>query len=487
MPNIELPFADGFYQSESSPLLDKRVVNLYPAIPEADAPTKKSLFHTSGIDEVSNAGSKSSRGVFKFSDGIIYRVIGNTLYSFDAGNNRTSRGTITGTSDVSMDSNGINIAIVDPTGDSYFFTPSSNTLELSDSAAFLGFGQATSVTFKDGFYAYTTDRVFFASSAKTVNDGKTFNSLDFADAEISPDLIIKGWNDHNQLYIMGDHLTEVYRTIITTGFVFERIDGAMIPKGCAARNCVVSFDGSFLFLGGGQDERPTIYRAVGSSVERISTKAIDRVIHGYSDDVISEARMFSYAEDGNYFAVLTIGDNTFVYNHEVTKLTGIPSWHERQTGVTNAVGFQRWRAIHGIEAFGKIQVADDRSGLVGNLNKDTFKEYGNTIERFFSTKPFQDKGNYMFSKQIELYMRVGVGNADVENPVIRMDYSDDGSNTFKNEIPKSMGKVGEYKKRVKWKRLGRIPNTRTMRWKTTEPVPVDIYGLFANGEVTANG
>ena len=84
-------------------------------------------------------------------------------------------------------------------------------------------------------------------------------------------------------------------------------------------------------------------------------------------------------------------------------------------------------------------------------------------------------------------MEAGLGNDDVEDPVIRMDYSDDGSRTFSSEISKSMGKMGEYKTRLRWKRMGRIPLSRVLRWKTTEPVPIRAFGLFANAEATERG
>ncbi len=486
MARTELSFADGFYVSTSKPYMEKRVVNLFPIIPAADAPTQRALIHTPGIVEQASVGGTNSRGVLVFSDGTPYRVIGNTLWSFDSNNVATNRGTISGTSDVSMDSNGINIAIQDPNGDSYFYTPSTTTLETNNGAVFLSFGQSTSVTYKGVNYVYTTDEVFFTGSARTTNDGKTFNALDFEDAEISPDNIVTSFKDHNQLYIIGDNITEVYRNIVTTGFPLERIPGAVISKGCAARNTVIEWDNSWLMLGGGKDEKPGIYQLLGSSSKKISTESVEQIIHSYSAEVISQARAFSYSENGNYFAVFTVGNNTFVYDQVTSQRSGKAEWHERQSGITNGTGFQNWRAIHGVEAYGNIQVADDRSGLVGKLDTNVFKEYGSEIERFWTTKPFLATGNKIFSGFVELYMKTGLGNDDIEDPQIRFDYSDDGSRTFSNEISITMGKIGEYKTKVKWKRMGAFPLSRVLRWKTTAPVPIDIYGLFADARVTTN-
>lgn len=485
MPLESLPFADGFYISQSPNLLEKRVINLYPIIPEADALTKRALIHTPGVTQFASVGTPLSRGVIKFTDGIPYRVIGSKLYSFTSIGDSINHGSISGTDDVSMASNGINIAIVDPNGTSYFFTPSTGVLEESTSAAFLSFGQAKTVTFKGGFYVYTTTSVFFTGSDKTTNDGKTFNALDFEDADIDPDPIVKGFVDHNQFYVMGEIITEVYRNIVTAGFPLQRIVGAMIPKGCAAPNSVISFDQSFLFMGGGKDEKPAIYRVIGSSIEKISTPSVEKLIQSNSKDVIFKSRALSYSEDGNYFAAFTVGSNTVTYDANTSRLSGKHEWHERQTGITNGNGFAKWRCIHAVEAFGDIQVGDDRTGLVGVLDSEVYFEYGNEIEKIFSTKPFMADLNKMFSSKIKLLMRTGEGNSDIEDPIIRMDHSDDASKTFKSELPRSMGKVGEYKKSVSWSRLGGIPNHRTLRFKTTAAVPADFYGLFADAEVTS--
>ncbi len=487
MPRVELPFADGFYVSQSLPLLDKRVVNAYPVIPQAEALSRRALLNTPGIKQFADLGSGTSRGAIVFSDGTPYRVIGNSLISTNSAGAVTNHGTISGTSDVSLASNGINIAIQDPDGDSYFFTPSTATLELNNGSVFLSFGQARTITFKDGFYIYTTDAIFFISSTKTVNDGKNFNALDFADAEISPDRIVAGHNNHNQLYILGETTIEVYQTVSTSGLPFQRIPGAMIQKGCAAKFSVVEFDNNFLFLGGDVGEKPAIWRALGSSIQKISTSSVDQLIQKNTEAEIANTRAFTYSENGNYFAVFTVGDNTFVYDSTTSALSGKSEWHERQTGITNGNGFQVWRAIHGIKAFGEIHVGDDRSGKVGELDFDTKTEYGDKIERFFTTKPFINNGDDIFSHEIELLMQTGVGDATTPDPQIRMDYSDDGGRTFNSEISKPLGGVGEFKTRVRWSRLGSIPNNRILRFKMTDPVEYNVYSLFANAEITSSG
>jgi hypothetical protein len=491
MARTPLPIADGFYTSLSTPLVDKRIVNMYPVIPESDAATPKALFNTPGIIEFADVGVETgtgaTRGSLTFTDGVPYYVIGNSLYEFDELGVETNRGTITGSDDVSMTTNGINIVIQDPDGDSYFYTPSTTTLAINSDAVFLSFGQSRSVVFLDGFYLYNTDSEFFWSSPKTTNDGKNFDALDFADAELSPDKLIKLHVNHNQLYVFGQTTTEIYSTS-AVGATFQRINGAALQKGCSARESVINFDNGFFFLGGDVGEKPAIWKGIGSSFVKLSTSSIDQLIHKYDALTISRAKSFSYAENGNYFAVFTVGADTFVYDTTTSSLAGgIPQWHQRQTGIGNGDNFFVWRAIHAQLAYGKILVGDDRSGKIGYLDVNTYTEYGEPIERIIATKPFMNNLDYIYSDEIELFMQTGLGSAELPDPQIRMDYSDDGGRIFSNEIFASMGKVGEYNIKVSWDRLGAFPRTRSLRFKTTAPVPINIYGLFASAELVTNG
>lgn len=484
MARIELPLAFGFYVSLSAPLLNKRIVNMRVDVPQASAATQTALLQTPGISQFGTVGGGNSRGVLVFNDGTPFRVIGNTLYSLDPAGTSTSHGTISGVKDVSMTTNGINIAIQDPQGDSYFFTPSTGILETNNGAAFLSFGQAETVAFKDGFYVYTTSKIFFSSSVKTTNDGKNFNALDFADAEISPDRIIKVHNNHNQLYIFGETTTEIYQTIVTSGFPFQRIPNANMQKGCIAPNTVVDFDNGFLFMGGDKGELPAVWKGRGSSFTKISDSSIDQLLHKETTENLEAAKIWVYAKNGAYYAVLTVGDATYVYDATASSLIGSPQWHQRQTGVGNGDNYFKWRAIHGALAFGEIQVGDDRSGKIGILDDEIFTEYGDPIERVISTKPFVLKSDQIFSDEVELFMETGVGNEDDPDPQLRLDYSDNGGKTYTSEISRSMGRVGEFQTRVLWDRMGQIQISRELRWKTTAPVRVSIYALFANAEPT---
>lgn len=56
-----------------------------------------------------------------------------------------------------------------------------------------------------------------------------------------------------------------------------------------------------------------------------------------------------------------------------------------------------------------------------------------------------------------------------QEPQIMLRYSDDGGHRWSDEMWRSLGKVGEYRTRAVWRRLGQFRN-RQMKLRITDPV-----------------
>jgi len=88
------------------------------------------------------------------------------------------------------------------------------------------------------------------------------------------------------------------------------------------------------------------------------------------------------------------------------------------------------------------------------------------------------------SLQIDMQTGVGLGNfpgSIGEDPQAMLQWSDDGGHTWSNEYWVPIGKMGEYKTRARWRRLGRS-RARIFRVTITDPVKVVFIG--ASVEVT---
>jgi len=479
MPQI--PIAGGYYESESAPLSAQRCINWIPVVPQIDgALNNRALIGSPGLVafstlEVGNRGGHVM-------DGVPYFVNGSTLYSVASTGVATSRGTIQAGGRVSMADNGQYLVIVVPGGPSYVYDNSAATLTvISDT----DFRAASSVAFKDGYFVFSAfdGSVFFISA---LNDPLTYNALDFGAAEISPDDIVSVHVNHNELFVIGETTTELFQNIGGADFPFQRISGANIQKGSHARFGVVEYDNTFLFIGGGLNERTAIWRVSGSSsAVKISTAAIDQAIQEFTADEISGAFAWTYSERGSFFAGFTFEgaspSKTFVYDVTSSALSGKPVWHERQSGVVDG----RWRVNSIVRAYGKLLVGDMSTATIGEIDRDTFTEYGEAIMRQRSSQPFFAEGLPVFSGELALTMESGVGlnTGQGSDPQIRLDWSDDGGRTFSSEFFRSYGGVGKYEVVPTWRRLGRFPQQRVLRFTTTEPVKSNLLRLDGTVEV----
>lgn len=490
MARAELDIINGFYQSASKPLLNKRLINVYPVVPDSPAFSQKALLGTDGMLEfVETSLGGVSRGTIT-ADGRLYYVIGTKFVEFFADGTFIVRGPhdIEGTSNVSMAYNTQVIFIVNPDGDAgsfnngYFYNPAVELITRFTAATFQSFAPVRTVSFKDPYLVFTNDEVFFNGGSFNVNLGLTFDELDFGSANISPDGIVAGHTNHNFFYVCGTDSIQVFRTIQTNQFPFQFIEGAIVQLGCDARLSIKDFNDGFIMIGSEKDQLPAVWYIRDSNKVRISTPGIEQIIHTYSAADISDAVVDTYAQDGAVFASITIGDNTMVYDATATKKLGTPTWHERQSGITDGITFKRWRAQHIIKAFGKIFTGDAQGSVVSQLDPDTFFELTERIERVVQSQPFNIEGTPIFSHEQELFIDSGVGNSDSTDPEWLFKYSDDLGRTWSNRIARAMGKVGEYTQRLIWSRMGRIPFARVVHFKTDDPVRIAVYKLEAEAE-----
>jgi hypothetical protein len=447
-------------------------------VPQASSLNNRALFELSHL-KLFGTGSGEGRGSDEMS-GVPYFVSGSRLISLDSSGVKTDHGFIEGAGRVSMANNGTKLCVVVPGGKAYVYDSSTSTLsEITDP----DYRASDTVVFKDGYFVFTASAgdVFFVSN---LNQPDVIDPLDFGTAEINPDKIIAGHVNHNELYICGEETIELFQNIGGSGFPFQRIEGANIQKGVHAKFSLVEFDNTFLFVGGGLNERSAVWRVTGSSsAQKVSTSAIDNAIQEFTQDEISNAFSMTYAEGGSFYAAFTfrstrIPSKTFVYDATASALTGRSEWHERQSGITE----DSWRANSIVRAHGKLLADDITTSNIGELTKGLYTEYGNTILRSKTSAPFDSQGLPLFEGEIALTMESGVGatSGQGSDPQIRMSFSDDGARTFSSEYSRSYGKVGEYESLPTWRRQGRIPRHRVLRFETSEPVKSVIIKLEAN-------
>jgi len=410
-----------------------------------------------------------------------FSVNGTSLFTTSSTGVSTNLGAITGTKRVVMADNGTILVIVVPGGDT--FTWDGTTLsQITDP----DFQVSDTVVFYRGFFVFTTTdgKQLFVSN---LNQPLIFDALDFGSAEGDPDRIITQILNHDELTVLGSETSEVFKLVGGAGFPLAIIPGAFGQKGAHSKYGTIAFDSTFLFIGGGENEKTAVWRKTSSSSSvKISDNAIDTLIQEFTADEIAEAFWMTYSQRGQLLAILTINSSripgrTFVYNGTASVLGGKQVWFEYQTGVTDG----QWRVNSEVEVYDKLLCGDSIDVRIGFLAKDENEDYGDVMFRQMSTAPFSQDGISIFSGEFEATFESGVGltTGQGSDPIVRMDFSDDGARTFSSEFSRSIGKIGRFDQRSIWRRQGRFPVSRVVRLTVTDPVKANLIRIAANPEI----
>jgi len=482
MPRTELPIANGFYENSSLPISAQECVNWYPAPTQSGGLSKMSLKGTPGLVSLATSGTlnQTNRGAY-VKEGLPYFVNGDTLFRLDRTLvesvetfNLVTLGTITGTGRVSMADNGTQLMILVPSGDGFIMNEAAGTpfQQITD-PAFTANGAPQHVVYKDGFFVITTDTKKFIVSA--LNDGLAYDAVDSGTAEADPDTIVAPIVHENQLFIAGSETIEVFQNIGGAGFPFQRVEGFVMSKGVFAPFSIVEGGGTFMFIGGGVNESPSIYAFAGSDVEPISTDAIDDILAEFTTEQIQQAFAWSYSQNGARFVAFSFTNITLVFD----TVSGL--WHERKSRITDggSTNDTRCRVNSLVSAYNKVLVGDSVDGRIGDMSLKFFDEYGENLIRVVATQPFSNEGLSILVPELELTMEAGVGDLVTKNPVIRMSRSKDGK-TFSDEITRGIGQIGEHNRRSIWRKLGRAARFEIFRFKFSEKVKPVIIKLEAN-------
>lgn len=474
-----LPLTNGFYQSDSRPLSAQECLNLYVNIPQAPSLNDRSLFATPGLTQVAISGTEladANRGSWEM-NGVPYFVQGDTLYEMSSGGTLTDRGTISGTGPVWMVDNGSQLCILVPGGTGYIY--SGTTLTAITDPDFTANGDPLAVAYVDGYFVFTTDANKFIISA--LNDGLSYDALDFGTAESSPDDLVAPVVFRNQLFIVGSSTCEAFINAGGADFPFQR-SGLFLEQGSRAPFSVIITPESFMFVGSRKNETPAVWSLVNNATQRVSTQSIDDILQDLTPDQLALVRGWTYAQGGHYFVGFTLPTTTIVY--DVT--TGL--WHERRSRYSDtdtSIVEVTYRVTTIVNAYGTIYVGDALDGRIGRMSLNVYDEYGENPAYIFSTQPFQDKMQPFFVPYLELTVESGMGNLAEQEPQVRLEVSHDGGKTWAYERSRSMGAIGEFQHRAIWRRLGRMARFTVFRFTTTAPVKVAILALTADIQVAA--
>lgn len=410
-----------------------------------------SLMARSGLSSVSNPTDEPVRAMTKMA-GDIYFVAGGAVWKYVVSSGATTNVGIVGDGVTSIAASGTEVAIV--TRNTYYICNGTATTPYST-------GALTSpryVVFQDGYFI-VSGTVAGRSDGLTVSgldDGTTFGALDFAFAENSPDEVRGMISDHGRLYVFGEETIESFWNAGNAAFPFAPAKSEVMEAGCFEGATVAKLDNAVYWV----DADKTVQRTFGASPEVVSTPEVKEAL-----DASTVEGAFTFTDRGTKIYAITRRAAT-------TLCLDVSSgaWHERSTGLDDAP----WTATDSIDLGGVTYFGTDAGQLCTSTTTDV-TDAGALIEREAISVPRVEAGNAFSIPRLEL-MASCPNSATVSDPKIIMQTSRNGKE-WGTEKWRSLGGIGEYDKLIAWTGLGRFERRAQVRFRVTDAVAVDLYGI----------
>lgn len=444
------------------------MINLF-AVSAPEGAEVAALYGTPGLSLFATAGVGPIRGNFSASNNRAFLVSGSQLFEVDSSGVTTFRGTLDSSDGlISIADNGFQLAICD--GDKvYIFTYATNAFaKVTDP----DLPSTSYISFVDGYFIATrrNSGQFYISA---LYNGLSWNALDFASAESSPDDLSVAVPFAGQLGLIGHDTLEIWRNTGDSAFPFARISGST-PVGTIAPFTVVTVDTSVYWVGNTSEGGGIVYSAQGFSPKRISTDAIELILQKETQPQL--LRAFSYQQEGHAFYVITGGslETSLVYD----LATGL--WHER--AFLNEFGeYEQHLASCCMYAFGKHIVGDRRNGNLYQMSLDVFSDNGSAILRKRVYTHLLDELKLIRYSKLDIGFETGVGlqSGQGVNPTVSLRISKDGARTWSAYYTTSIGAAGVYGQQVTFRRLG-IQQQCTFEISISDPVKIAITGSYLN-------
>lgn len=248
-----------------------------------------------------------------------------------------------------------------------------------------------------------------------------------------------------ELWCFGANSVEV---IAPTGAAdndfFAHVQGAYANKGCVCKNSIAVYETVFFFYG----TNGIIYAAENySSMKQISTSALLTMIKSWGtletqedkDGVIGQI----FTQDGHTYYMLKFKKfgKTLLYDMNTS------SWSERETG-----DGKEWEGELVVRRpNGEMVVSSSTTDKLYLMDANIYTDNGVPICREFVFPTLRTEAKKrLFFYDLTLDVDVGLGPDDH----VMLSWSDDGGYTWTKTRMLKLGKVGQYKKKLQFRRLG---------------------------------
>lgn len=428
-------------------------------------------YGTPGTTLFVDFGATPCRGGIEFHAGnVAYVVHRGTLWEVNNAGVMTNRGTLLTTSGrVSMSYNGVQVMITDGTAGYIYNTSTTAFAQITD--ADFPANPITCCSLGRRFIAnFANSSRFYVSD---IDNGLSWNALNFANAEASSDPIKAVWESNGQLILLGSLTTEFWGNSGTLDFPFVALQGTATEWGLAATWSIAKYDNTFACLIKNRMGQVMVAKMNGYLPEKISTIDVDSIINEYNTTL--DASAYSYMLGGHPMYVINFPDagKTWLFDGSTGFWSPLKGWQ-----------LTRHRGEFSFSLIERTVVADYANGRLYNLEGSALTDNGDPIEREIIGETITTPDLSYFPvdcMRVDMETGVGTTSGQGSNPQIALSVSRDNGKTYGPDMWKTMGAIGEYGTRVEWRRLG-TPRFFTPKLKFTDPVKAVFVSACLNPE-----
>ena len=332
------------------------------------------------------------------------------------------------------------------------------------------FSGASAVDIVDNYFVYnrpSTQQWAASNLLSPITYG-----LSYASKFTGPDNLVSLVCDHGQVYLLGEQTTEVWADQGTFPFAFQRIPGSSSQHGLAAQFSIARLGNSFAYVAKNNRGQAEIVIMNGYFPQRISTHAVENTLVNQD---ISDAIAYTYQLEGHECYVVTFPslDITWVYDI-ATQL-----WH-KWLWTDNQNNYHRHRSNCSAFFQNVVLVGDYQNGQIYKLDPNNYTDDGNTIRRLRRCPHLTTDLQRQYFDELQIQFQPGVGLQGITDPPLNTEttganpqamlrWSSDGGSTWSNEHWSAIGKVGKYRNRIIWRRLG-YARDRIYEVVVTDPI-----------------
>ncbi len=469
-------FCGGYDKSQTLIGNAADTVNFYvEKLPQGSA-SPAALLSTPGFEQWSMSTHVGMRGAILVGSRL-FIVMGAKLVESD------SNGTLTDRGDVVQDSNPAQL-ISDGTvggqigicsgGHVYSFDLTTNIL----SATILVTG-VTHLSFAAGFglaFQATTGKVFLSA----LEDLSTYDFGQFFQRSLFPDPWQAIFVDSNNLFWgIGTETFEVWQNTGVGTQPWAPLSGLVGLWGIGAPFAYGVSAKGYTWLANNKEGFGQLVLTRGAAPEVVSSTPIATELATILRNArVTDAEMICYQQEGHTFAVCAFpsANVTLAYDIEQNVWTRRGRWNS----VRGA--YDLWFPRTHVVAYGLHLVGDRTTGIIAKMDTSIATEIdGSGIRCQRVSPPLVNEKKRFPLDQIELLMDVGLGTQTGQgaNPQAVLELSDNGGVTYGNQMTASIGRVGEYRKRVYWNRLGIVDDV-VARVTFSDPSPKRIVDAYVN-------